>query len=266
LPEEAIKVTITDKANLISNGYFNVENVNLTYRYGSLTDASGNSYGGYTASEYNSGVDAKGTLNFASKNNTLFALTNANGSVNFDHSAQYTPGTLNYTVTSDLDSKVNLTINIAAASHKIVKYSQKPTVIFTATDPAVGTQFDDSDVENKVSNSISSDKFSATVYYKGVQVGRNCKITPSKLTASLSGLGNNFTTATCTFNKGTTSQDVVFTFKPDKLQDTQAVGDDPGDKKKCLGKDVTCTEMIVEYNGEKYTISLTNPIKITHEK
>jgi hypothetical protein len=58
----------------------------------------------------------------------------------------------------------------------------------------------------------------------------------------------------------------VFTFKPDKLQDTQAVGDDPGDKKKCLGKDVTCTEMIVEYNGEKYTISLTNPIKITHEK
>ena len=265
LPDEAIKVTITDTANLISNGYFNVENVTLSYKYGSLADANGNSYGGYTSSDYVAGTNV-GTFNFATKNNTLFALTNANGLVNFDHSAEYTPDKLNYTITSDSDSKLNESTEIAAVSYKIVKYSKKPTVIFIATDPAVGTTFKDADGnDNAVSNSIS-DGFSATVYYKGIQSGRNCKITPSKVTASLSGLGNNFTTATCTFNKGTASKDVVFTFKPDKLQDTQAVGDDPGDKKKCLGKDVTCTEMIVEYGGNNYTISLTNPIKITHEK
>ena len=266
LPDGLIEVIITDKSNLISSGYFNVTDVTLSYKYGSL-DANGNSYGGYTCSGYTSGIDV-GVLEFVGSKNTFSLTNNVEKVVNFDHSAQYNPNILNYIIKpGGSENAVGTKVEIAASSYKIEVYSKKPTVEFTETDPAVGTTFKDADGnDNAVSNSISLDGFSATVYYKGIQSGRNCKITPSKVTASLSGLGNNFTTATCTFNKGTASKDVVFTFKPDKLQDTQAVGDDPGDKKKCLGKDVTCTEMIVEYNGEKYTISLTNPIKITHEK
>ncbi len=263
-----IEVQITDTSDLIKNGFFNVENVTLSYKYGSLTDSSGKSYGSYISSDYDNGKKGTnvGTLNFEAKNNTLFALSNANGTVNFDDSAQYTPDELNYTITSDLDSKVNVSTKIASLSHDIVLYSKKPTVTFTATNPKVGEQFEDND-NNKVSNSISSDGLSATVYYKAIKLGSTCSLSPSKVTASLAGLGDDFVSATCTFKaQAGAKNDVVFTFKPNKLQDTQAVGDDPGDTKKCLGKDVTCTEMVVEYNDDKYTITLTDAIKITHEK
>ena len=151
---------------------------------------------------------------------------------------------------------------------KIVKYSKKPTVIFTATDPAVGTKFTNDDRNSTVENSISSDKFSATVYYKGNQSGWNCSgYAASSVTARLSGLGSDFTSATCTFVSKGDADNVVFTFKPNELENTQKISSDSGSSnRKFLGKDVTCTEMIVEYGGKKYTVSLTNSIKITHEK
>jgi hypothetical protein len=159
--DEAIKVTINDKANLISQGYFNVANVALSYKYGSLTDASGNSYGGYTASEYNSGVDV-GTLNFASKNNTLFTLSNANGSVVFYHSAQYNPNKLSYTITSDLDSKINISAEVTNnLPHKVALYSIKPSAYISSISPT-GTVASCSSVTNGGSSCSPSYKHTHT--------------------------------------------------------------------------------------------------------
>ena len=161
LPEEAIKVTITDKANLISNGYFNVENVTLSYKYGSLKDANGNSYGGYTCSDYKQSTNIKGTLNFVSKNKTLFTLSNANGSAVFDHSAQYTPDILSYTITSELDSKVNVSSAIDAKSHNIVLYSKAPTV--TISD--ISNKDTQISVDNTTANSITDTYTTSSASY-----------------------------------------------------------------------------------------------------
>lgn len=134
LPEEAIKVTITDKGNLISKGYFNISNVSLSYEYGSLTDDSGNSYGNYTTTYYDNNLKntLAGTISFAAKNATLFALTNANNPLTLTHSAQYTPEQLKYTVTSDYLTNLNNQITIENASaYKLALYSKSPTVTIT---------------------------------------------------------------------------------------------------------------------------------------
>lgn len=154
LPEEAIRVTVTDKANLISQGYFNVENVTLSYKYGSLTDSSGKSYGSYVSSDYDNGIKGTnvGTLSFAAKNNTLFALTNANGAVNFDHSAQYTADKLNYTITSDYDTKVSEITEIAnAGAHPVVLYSKAPSVTIAAVTPT-GNYSKDTNTSGSISD------------------------------------------------------------------------------------------------------------------
>lgn len=155
LPEEAIKVIITDKENLISRGYFNVKNVTLGYKYGSLTDSSGKSYGGYVSSDYDNGIKGTdvGALNFTAKNNTLFALTNANGVVNFDHSAQYTADKLSYTITSDFDAEMSQTSEVAnAGAHPIVLYSKAPLVTVSAVTPT-GNYSKDTNTSGSISDS-----------------------------------------------------------------------------------------------------------------
>ncbi|MBR3909238.1 MAG: hypothetical protein IKJ50_05930 [Clostridia bacterium] len=160
LPDGLIEVTINDTANLISQGYFNVENVTLSYKYGSLTDSSGKSYGSYVSSDYDNGIKGTnvGTLNFAAKKNTLFALTNANGTVNFDHSAQYTADKLNYTITSDYDTKVSETTEIEnAGAHPVVCYSKAPSVTVEAVTPT-GNYSVDNTTSASVKDTVTTTK------------------------------------------------------------------------------------------------------------
>ena len=174
---------------------------------------------------------------------------------------------MKYTVKSDYSTDINNQITVVNASaYKIEVYSKKPTVKFTATDPKVDEKFENAKNSN-VANSISVDGLSATVYYKGKRNAWGCAgYAASSVTASLSGLGSDFTSASCTFNSTGGAENVVFVFTPSELLNTQKVGDDASDNSKCLGKDVTCTKMEVEYNNIKYEILLTDAIKITHEK
>ncbi len=263
---EAIKIKVTDDANLIEKGYFDISDLTLSYNYGSSADANGNLYGGYTNENYQNRLyDTKATkLTFnGSDDPTQFLLAGMDESLTY--SARYVPEILTFKLIPKAATEVLIELEPTAA-YSIDVYSQKPTVIFTATDPKVGEEFENANTSN-VSNSISSDGLSATVYYKGNRGSFGCSgYSASSVTASLSGLGNNFTSATCTFVSKGKAANVVFTFKPNELQDTQKVGSDSSDNSKCLGTDVTCTEMVVEYNDEKYTISLTDAIKITHEK
>ncbi len=264
LSSGSVAVTISDKHNLIGE-YFNISEVALSYKYGSETDATGKYYGGYTSDEYASGTNV-GSLKFVADGDgsVRHTLTSSGeNAVTFKYAAQYAPDALTYKITSEKNDDIIITSNSSGA-YKIEVYSKAPTVKFTATNPAPGENFDNE--KNKtVSNILAEDKFSVRVYYKGIKRGYVCDgYEPSTVTATISELGQNFTSATCTFVSADEKIKVEFKFTPDKLSDTQAVGESSDENDKVLGENVTCNEVVVKYNNNDYTVSLSNAIKITH--
>lgn len=128
---ENVTVHITDSNDLIKEGYFDISNVSLTYKYGSQTDASGNSYGGYTGGAYTKGTVSH-TLNFAGSG-TTFTLSNA---PTFSYAAQYVPGEFTYTVTSNRNANVGNTVKVSEPDvYKIEVYSLVPDVYISSISP-----------------------------------------------------------------------------------------------------------------------------------
>lgn len=138
LAKNSVTVTINDSNNLISKGYFDISEVSLSYKYGSLKDQNGVSYGGYTGGEYVSGTEAK-TFIFSSESNIKFALSN---DVNFTYAAQYVPNVFSYKVTSAKNSQISssISVNDSATFEKynvydVEVYSKTPTATITGITP-----------------------------------------------------------------------------------------------------------------------------------
>lgn len=139
LANDAVKVSLNDQNNLIGRGYFDITDVSLSYKYGSLTDENGNSYGGYTSTDYDNGIKNTmvGVLRFVKENGSLFTLTSdGNNAVVFQQAAQYLPNTLSYKITSSLNSDINDTITSNnSGAYKIEVYSKAPTATITGITP-----------------------------------------------------------------------------------------------------------------------------------
>lgn len=162
LSNNAVKVTITDSKNLIGRGYFEISDVSLSYKYGSLTDASGKSYGGYTSADYENGIKntSVGALKFVKDSGSRFTLTSdGDNAVVFSHSAQYTPDVLTYKITSSHNTDISNTITSNDASaYKIEVYSNAPSVTVSAVTPT-GNYAVDASTNSSFSDTAKSESY-----------------------------------------------------------------------------------------------------------
>lgn len=141
LKGDDIKLSVTDKAGLIAKGAFTIENLKLSYDYGSLTASNANNYGGYTTSDFASNTYF-GDFVFEATGNggSEFRLTNTG--VTFQYALQYKPsvledykGGLRFNVKSKFDSNLNANANVESGHYNIEVYSIKPTAYISSIAP-----------------------------------------------------------------------------------------------------------------------------------
>lgn len=287
----AIEVSISDEAALIKNGYFVVEQPSLGYKYGSLVDANGKAYGGYSGGdEYKSGKTFT-TLAFASadaNDKTRFVLKN---DVSFQYAAQYVPEALNCTIKSKYDANLNQVLSVAGNNpYKIEVYSIPPSAKITGITP---TGSNATKVTYTLKNegggqkptftatgnqtSQITDSYTATVYAKPTidnSMQRHASFELPSLTLTVYGVDSNCDVSLTL--PGSDTDAIVFSRKGN------------GAITKNLGKvsqlrkwntyfilthtlngyyghgNQTITQMTVVKNNQTYTVTLENPLKINN--
>lgn len=185
------------------------------------------------------------------------------------------PSDLSLSVAGEYTSTVQIKINgdevwrdikAPASAVKIAVWSMKPYVKFTATNPAVGEKFDvkiaGKDDTEKLSNSISTDGFSATIYFRAVKIGFNCGQYASSLTATLYGCDQPFEKASCKVVSNGTGSDIEFEFTSSDKSSTKDVGSASGSTIYPLGKNAKATTLTID----GYSITLNNPLYVTNER
>lgn len=182
-----------------------------------------------------------------------------------------------YTV--ELQIKIGTQPETLGVTPKFTIATKRPYVKFTATNPAAGSEFDvatkkdnpqKSDVQKRA-NTISSDYYSVTCYYKAKNDGCDCTgYDPSKVTVGLYDAGRNYDQVSCTIVSRSTASDVVFVFNSANIDANGNVFNEQtfgasGENRKYLGTNAEATELVVKVGEQSYTIPLLNPLKATLE-
>lgn len=175
-----------------------------------------------------------------------------------------------FTLLDDTGGKIPFTYTSTAAVLKV--YSKAPYVKFTATNPAVGTEFDGANEEMKDKgdvvkrkNQISDDQYSVTVYFKASGDNCNCTgFTASKATATLYDMGVNFSEASCEIISNGEGANVIYQFTPEELSNERAIGSSSGTDRYGVGEKAEGKALIVKASdGKTYTFELVNKLYIT---
>lgn len=262
-----------------------VKDVSLEFVY---VDASSAANGGYNSDHINS-ASVRFTVNLTYNSATGYFEQTEDAKLlyagNYYTYFRYTVGDKTITCTDnkqDPDYKAKGYQSLPGNAPKLSVWSVVPYVQFTATNPAAGTEFtginaaENANVTRK--NSISSDKYSVTCYFKGEisqseddcgDLTNSCSgYTASKATTTLYNLGSNFTSATCTIISKGEGANVVFTYSPTALSNEQNIGSTSGSgnnaKRLGIGTNATATTLVVVgKDGNTYTFTLVNPLYAT---
>lgn len=309
-----ITMILNDSNNLIRDGYFPISNVSLDYVYGS--NNGNTAYGGYSSNN-TSISEGKIFKNMAFNGSGMnFSLAE---SVVFQYATQYKPASVYFDISYEYNgaTKTEAATNITPlrGGYNIEVYSLAPELKWTAVNPDVNTTIyyinqdpkttydyglgalftDDVKVSESVrkstKNTISSDQYTATVYFQGkLKSESGCDgsgtkyyvdgggFTASKATLAISRIANvafncsvTFAGKTISYGEGSFSNSATFSFSNSSRTSTQTIG-----KTQVMGslsnkiarvpvyQAPEISQITITCNDVTYTVTLDHAVKLVN--
>ncbi len=281
-----LEISTGDSHKPLSDYGLSVTSINFAYRYdqraipAAAGDVVTNPFGSYTIdSESWSGLTSVSKTEHVfntieSYSGTRYVVSTPNKELSV--AGRYkVAGNLTVTIADAQGNTVDIEVDATQLSTPVYTVSSyAPTAIFTATNPAAGTEFDVAneagDGTVKLSNSISNNGREVVCYFKAVSeessdgcggIIQSCAgFEASKVTAELRNAGSAFQSATMTVVSKGTASNVVFSFSPTDSGNpasTQSIGSG-GETPTYLGNRASATQIVVTDNGN-YTYTFVLP-------
>lgn len=171
------------------------------------------------------------------------------GTMNFKLAGTYVPE-FKITIgddTYDAETKVIVIPSSLKSSSLITVTWDSPEVVFTGS-------------SGNSSNSISNNNHTITLYYKGQSSGCLTDYIPSSVTAKVTGIGNNMTSAVLTVDLP--QNDAKFTFTAEGQSQTVTMGGRGNGNKPDETSGVSVKSISLNYNNMVYNLSLKNELLV----